>query len=536
MRSALPLLGPLLLSLFVAQGCDHGHKHDGADPHAHGDHGHGEEEGLEPVSVTAFTEKVLLFIEHPPLIKGEKARFLAHFSVLKDGEPIRSGEATLEATGLDGKVVTIKAEKPARDGLFIPEGAFDTPGTYKARVLVRSEQAEDSVDMGELVVHADKAAAEAASKSEVAEEPPGAVPFLLEQQWKVKLLLAEAKKTTLTQRIPAAAQIVTPPNAAAVVSPPVAGKLLLPEKGELPRPGDEVEAGQVLGYIEPPVGVAELAQLRTLQRETTQARSRLEFAERELARVKKLREQGLSTAQALLKAEQDVALARAEQSAAAATKGDAGSPNARGDATLRLPLLSPIKGVIVSGGRAGGEHVRAEDELFRIVNPATVWVEARVSEFELADLPKNPGATMTLPGRARKRFDLNAPGSGRLVHVGAVIDQDSRTVPVRYEIPNPDGVFKAGMLADVELETAKAQEAVAIPAEAVIVEQGLPTVYVMLEGETFQKRDVVLGIKDGGLVEVKSGVTEGERVATRGAYLIKLAAASPASFGHGHAH
>jgi multidrug efflux pump subunit AcrA (membrane-fusion protein) len=58
----------------------------------------------------------------------------------------------------------------------------------------------------------------------------------------------------------------------------------------------------------------------------------------------------------------------------------------------------------------------------------------------------------------------------------------------------------------------------------------------MLEGETFQRREVDLGIRDNGWIEVVSGVAEGERVATRGAYAIKLAALSPASFGHGHGH
>jgi multidrug efflux pump subunit AcrA (membrane-fusion protein) len=58
----------------------------------------------------------------------------------------------------------------------------------------------------------------------------------------------------------------------------------------------------------------------------------------------------------------------------------------------------------------------------------------------------------------------------------------------------------------------------------------------MLEGETFQRREVTLGIRDNGWIEVVSGVAEGERVATRGAYAIKLASLSPASFGHGHGH
>lgn len=68
------------------------------------------------------------------------------------------------------------------------------------------------------------------------------------------------------------------------------------------------------------------------------------------------------------------------------------------------------------------------------------------------------------------------------------------------------------------------------------MDQGLPTALVMLEGELFQKRELELGVRDGTWVEVLRGIERGERVATRGAYMVKLAALSPASFGAGHAH
>ena len=65
---------------------------------------------------------------------------------------------------------------------------------------------------------------------------------------------------------------------------------------------------------------------------------------------------------------------------------------------------------------------------------------------------------------------------------------------------------------------------------------GRPVAFVLLDGETFQKRTLELGIRDGRFVEVRSGIQEGDRIVTKGAYLVKLASASPASFGEGHAH
>ena len=79
-------------------------------------------------------------------------------------------------------------------------------------------------------------------------------------------------------------------------------------------------------------------------------------------------------------------------------------------------------------------------------------------------------------------------------------------------------------------------EDVAVPIEAVTDEAGQNVVYVMLGGESFERRILRLGIRDGGYVQVKSGLEPGERIVTRGAYLVRLAAASPAEAGHGHAH
>ncbi len=122
------------------------------------------------------------------------------------------------------------------------------------------------------------------------------------------------------------------------------------------------------------------------------------------------------------------------------------------------------------------------------------------------------------------------------MNIGKVIDPETRTVSVVYELPNPDGLFRVGMFADVHLETQVATETVAIPEEAILMDSGRPTAFVLLGGELFQRRELALGVRDNGFLEVKAGVEAGERVVTKGAYLIKLAALSPESFSAGHAH
>ena len=107
---------------------------------------------------------------------------------------------------------------------------------------------------------------------------------------------------------------------------------------------------------------------------------------------------------------------------------------------------------------------------------------------------------------------------------------------MRYEVPNSSGQLREGMFADLFIETGQTTDAIAIPEGAVVMDNGGPVAFILVHGEMFQKRKLTLGIRDEGFIEVLSGVHEGERVVSHGAYLVKLAAASPAAFGAGHTH
>lgn len=551
--------------------------HDGGHEHG-GDHGHGAYGELDPISVTLFTDKMQLFMEYPHLVQGESARFLAHLTVMKTGEPIRTGSLHFKITDAKGKTQKLVLDAPKRDGLFVPEWNFDAAGVYSLELLLVSPQADDRIDVGEVVVHASTNDAIHTAEASVSDDPPNVIPFLLETQWKIGLLYEQASTRTLVIRLPLPGQIVAPQGASAVVSPPVAGRILPPQDGRLPRVGDRVEAGQTLARVEPPLPVTEVAQLSAnrawlqtlgmelaqreleintkgmeVERSLIQSEARLRFAQRAMKRASKLSEKGVGTEQQHDEAVQNLRLAEAEREGAEAMKRSfdnvrkhlaqlqskatvATSKTTTTNHSLHMPLVTPIKGEVVSVHHIQGEHLDAHQELFRIVNTEHIWVEASISEFDLAKLSENPGATMELPSYPGRTFDILGTAGGRLVNIGAVIEPETRTVSVVFEVPNPDGLFRLGMFADVYLQTHKAIEVVSIPQAAIVMDNGRPTTYVLVNGESFQRRELVLGVRDNGYVEVKAGVTNSERVVTDGGYLIKLAALSPESFSHGHAH
>lgn len=503
---------------------------------------------LEPTSTTVFGDRLLLFLEYPHLVRGSPARFLAHLSVLADGEPVRTGSVTLEIGS-----ARFSVDLPKREGLFVPEGSLPEAGRFTGRLIVKSEQAEETLELGELNVHASEPEAVKFAASSAGAEPANPVPFLMEQQWRIKLLLAQAEPRAMTRSLVVPGQVRTPEGARAVVTPPAAGRLIAAPRGALPRTGDTVEAGQVLGFVEPALGAADLAQLEALQleldlkslevvRALNEAKARLDYATREHERIAKLREPGLSTVQALDEAERNLTLARTDLDGTRATKesldrmraaraeraGDAASP------AIRFSLTSPLRGTVIEVNRLQGQSVEPSDEILHVLDTSNVWIEGRVSEFDLHMLGSLTTGAATFAALPGARVEIGGPT--RPLKLLPLIDPVSRSAILRCEIPSENGSIKAGMLAELELATARVDAAVAVPLEAIVMELGLPVAFVMLEGELFQKRDLELGLKAGGFVEVRKGIAAGERVATRGAYIVKLAALSPASFGPGHAH
>lgn len=101
--------------------------------------------------------------------------------------------------------------------------------------------------------------------------------------------------------------------------------------------------------------------------------------------------------------------------------------------------------------------------------------------------------------------------------IGAVVDGETRVVPVKAELENAGGQLKPGMFAELEVLTDKTSAAlVVIPASAVVEGNGKALVYVQ-NGENFEPVEVTLGQTSGDWVEIKTGIFEGDRIVTQGA-------------------
>jgi multidrug efflux pump subunit AcrA (membrane-fusion protein) len=125
--------------------------------------------------------------------------------------------------------------------------------------------------------------------------------------------------------------------------------------------------------------------------------------------------------------------------------------------------------------------------------------------------------------------------NGKVISFGKSTSENASFIPITFEIDNIGNIIP-GSVAEVFLKSTAIPDALVIPSSALMEELGNFFVFVQTGGETFEKREIKLGGNDGKYVQVLSGLKEGERVVTKGAYAIKLASASGAIPEHGHSH
>lgn len=247
--------------------------------------------------------------------------------------------------------------------------------------------------------------------------------------------------------------------------------------------------------------------------ETERASARLSIAEGHLAREQAIRHQGLRVSREVTEAETEVRLAEEEVRKADELLGLLGVAPGDGDNTVAI--RAPRGGVVTSRPVTLGEGVETDEELFTLLETSRLWLEVGIPERELAR------TRVGSPVRVRVSALPEPTFRGRIASLAPALDPATRTGRARVSIDNPDGRLRPGMFATVSVGVGSAAAGAAVPKEAVQTVDQEPVVYVALDPETFERREVQLGAEDEGWVQVVRGLSPGERIAVRGAFSVK---------------
>jgi Cu(I)/Ag(I) efflux system membrane fusion protein len=194
-----------------------------------------------------------------------------------------------------------------------------------------------------------------------------------------------------------------------------------------------------------------------------------------------------------------------------------------------VTLLAPRDGVMIHRGIAVGTAVDPSTELMIVADLSRVWVLAEVPEFGAAQIRKGIQAQLEFPASGLR------PLTAAVEFVDPVLTEQTRTLRVRFALPNPDGRLRPGMYGTAIFKT-QPRPTLTVPRDAVVDTGQSQHVYVATGPGQYEPRTVQLGARLQDRVEILGGLREGEEVVSSGVFLLDSESRLRASGGQGTSH
>ena len=209
--------------------------------------------------------------------------------------------------------------------------------------------------------------------------------------------------------------------------------------------------------------------------------------------------------------------------------------NASGEARRTLTLRSPVNGIVMEKKALQGMRFMPGEMLYQIADLSTAWVIVEVFEQDLSFVQSGQSAKVKIIAYPDKSFDA------KVTYVYPTLNPQTRTVPVRLELPNPGGLLKPAMYASVEIAAGSGRKGkvLSIPVSAVIYTGTRQIILIELAEGRYEPREVRLGTQSDDYVEVLEGIGTGEKVVVAANFLIDAESnlkAAVGGFGEHAAH
>jgi cobalt-zinc-cadmium efflux system membrane fusion protein len=499
---------PIILApFFLFFGCNNnqnstGHTHDVVGGQAtHEDHA---EELM--LSHTIFSDNYELFVEFPPLVVGKTSSFAAHFTELNDYKPVSTGRVMVSMVK-GGKGIKHTVESPTSPGIFRPGLQPKEAGNYLLEFSLETEKGTSKFDVGQINVAVDAENVLNTANASTGDE----ITFLKEQAWKTEFETKEIIEQPFYTVINTSAKVKSQPQAEIALNAQSAGKVIL--NAVL---GEAVSKGDLLAVI------TGSGLENNISVKLDEYRFAFEKSKADYIRTKPLVDkQAVSQKNFLeIKSHYMQDSLKYFQIAKNITKNG-------------LKILAPFNGYVSDIGVSNGEYIENGGKVLTVSNNNQLLIEAYVnqSDFQLVNSIFDAHFKLPSEDNILHLSDIN----GKVKAATAFVNNASSRIPVTFTASNK-GMLIPGMFLEAYLLAEKKENALVIPLSAIIEEQGQYYVFVQTGGESFEKRQIMLANNDGVYTEISSGLQQGERIVTMGAYQIKLAAMAGDLPLHGHTH
>jgi len=485
-------------------------KQNNVDAHAHNEDGSHVGEEIPHLDQTIWTDKTELFVEFPALIVDKPSKFVAHFTVLDKHQPVREGSVTVSLIKGD-RGLRNTVEAPAAPGIFSPVIQPKEEGIYQLVFELITPEYSDKITINNITVYADL---EEATKVLGVTEDDGSISFLKEQAWKIDFQTAAVVNGNIYDVINTSG--VWTPSSGSVKSLAAKSNGVVDFKiGNLTE-GTAVKQGQLLMSLNSQ-GLAS----NNLHTEIAKARANFEQSKLEYERKKELYESKIIPKAEFEKVESNFAIAKYNyQTLASGVSG--GSKQ----------VVAPFDGFIKSITVSNGDYVEQGVSL--------ITVGTQQSKVLKSQIAPNYGLTMenvhsiwyqTNGGQWKNVTDAE----GSILSIGKVVEFENPLISVFAQV-NAEVEMPEGSITPVQIAMGNATQNTMIPVNALLEDYGNYSVIVQLSGESFERRPIKIGRRNGKNVEILQGLRVGEVVVTTGAYQVKMASMSGSTPAHGHEH
>ncbi|HOX77542.1 MAG TPA: efflux RND transporter periplasmic adaptor subunit [Bacteroidales bacterium] len=494
-----------LVLLFIMAAC-HDHSHDNqSDP------GHEDEIKFQ---YTVYTDHFELFAEADAFLPGETANVLSHFSTLPGFKAVETGEITA-VLDIGGREVRQTLDKPTRKGIYSFDIVPVTPGTGTLKFIINNREGlyELLVQPVSVYLTADEARKEA---EKLVTSKTNSTVFTKEQSWKMDFATGFPETGPFGQVIKTSAMVQPAPGDEVMIPAKISGIVTF-HTTPVPE-GGSISAGQSLFTI----SAGDLADnnlgVRYQEAKNNYERLKAEYERKqELAKDKIVSEKELQAA----KNEYENAVAQFELLNKHFSSGG-------------QSISSPISGYIRHLYVTNGQYVEAGQQLVSVIKNKSLILKADIQQKYAPILGSIISANIRTvqDNRTYSLDELN----GKMLSYGRSANESNYLIPVSLLVDNP-GDLISGSFVELYLITQTNSQALTLPNNALIEEQGNFFVYVQITPELFEKREVKTGTTDGLRTEITRGINSGERIITDGAIFVRLAQATGTLDAHsGHNH
>ena len=462
---------------------------------------------------TAYSNEYELFAEADAFVAGEVANVLSHFSSVPGFRAVEEGQNTIILT-VNGKEIRQTLDKITRKGIYSFDIKPEAAGKGTLKFQIANQTGTFEVVVPEITVFSNHDEAHQAAEKNVVSRTNTAV-FTKEQSWKIDF-------TTGLPLIKSFGQVI---KTTGLIKPAIGDEMMVTAQmsGVIKLTANEISEGlnvkngqQILS-----ISATSLAE-NNMGVKYAEARNNYERAKADYERTKELAAQKIVS-------EKDLLAAKNNYENAAAVYNNLNSNFNTGGQMVKSPINGFIRKLFVENG----SFVEAGSPLFSVSQNKTLLISANVQQKYLPELGSINNANFKTPDGSLFQMDqLN----GRILAFGKSANTDNYLIPLTIQVDNK-GTLVPGSFVEIYLKTETNQNALVAPNSALLEDQGNFYVWVQINPELFEKREVKIGNTDGYETEILKGIAQTDRIVTSGAIMIKLAQSTGTLDAHsGHVH